>query len=223
MASVPILYSFRRCPYAIRARMTLHYAGVELEHREVALAHKPKSMLEASAKGTVPVLVLPTGEVLDESLDVMDWALAQHDPDEWRASAKSPQTIRFIEANDGPFKHWLDRYKYSDRYPERSAEDYCNDAHPYLRALDAALQDKAFLAGDSLGYVDVAVFPFVRQFAGVDQASFTALDLPSLAIWLEHLLDSRVFLDVMEKRPPWNPDADAGDARITALATRETS
>lgn len=205
MLSLPILYSFRRCPYAIRARMVLAYAGVSVEHREVLLARKPAAMLEVSRKATVPVLVLPDGRVIDESLDVMRWALAQHDPKNWRAAANTPLADSLIANNDGPFKYWLDRYKYADRYPDRSPQEYLSEAMPYLATLEQTLGASRFLAGDSPGFLDVAIFPFVRQFAAVDEASFRALGYAQLLRWLEGLLQSALFLQVMEKHPLWEP------------------
>src|SRR5690606_27614836 len=118
--SLPILYSYRRCPYAMRARMALHYAGIKFEIREIALRDKPQHMLAVSPKGTVPVLVLADGKVIDESLDVMAWALAQSDPDIWLTS--DPRCAELITENDGNFKQALDQYKYASRFPEQSAE-----------------------------------------------------------------------------------------------------
>ena len=118
MPDLPVLYSFRRCPYAIRARMALAVAGMAVELREVLLRDKPEAMLEVSAKGTVPVLQLPDGWVIDESLEVMDWALTQNDPEDWADTCADTEAL--IAYCDGPFKGWLDKYKYADRHPEQS-------------------------------------------------------------------------------------------------------
>ena len=126
---LPVLYSFRRCPYAIRARMAICYAGVPVELREILLKNKPPGMLAASPKGTVPVLVLPDGRVLDESCDVMRWALAIHDPDNWMDPALSREASRLIAENDGSFKTHLDHYKYADRYPEQTPVHYLSLIH----------------------------------------------------------------------------------------------
>ena len=133
---LPILYSFRRCPYAIRARMALHYAGVQVELREILLRDKPASMLAASTKGTVPVLILPEGTVLDESYDVMRWALEQYDPDGWWSDSLGTKISELIQGNDGKFKIHLDHYKYFDRYPEQSMEYYRSQAETFLAILE---------------------------------------------------------------------------------------
>ena len=199
--STPILYSFRRCPYAMRARMALRYAGIECELREVVLRDKPPCMLEYSAKGEVPVLVLED-EVIDESLDIMRWALDRHDPDGWLAvepEAAAALTSRF----DQEFKPLLDRYKYADRYPEHTQAEYRQQAEPYLEHLDQRLSSHTYLLGDVLSFADVALLPFIRQFAHVDKAWFDASRHVHLARWLHELLDSEMFLDVMAKYPQW--------------------
>lgn len=213
MTNLPVLYSFRRCPYAIRARMALAYAGINPELREVVLKNKPPEMLEASAKGTVPVLVLADGHVLDESLDIIDWALALSDPQDWRAGVDGEQQQRWIETNDGPFKHWLDRYKYADRYPEQSATAYRDEATSLLLPLEQVLAAAPWLHGQQPGLGDIALFPFVRQFAMVDYDWFSRASLPGLQRWLSSLLDHPLFKTVMIKRPPWQ----AGDGPVRLL------
>lgn len=203
MPEHPILYSFRRCPYAIRARMALAYAGTSVELREVLLRDKPEAMLRASAKGTVPVLVLPDDTVIDESLDVMHWALQQHDPQDWLSSATSDEVRALIAENDGPFKHWLDRYKYADRYPDHPAGWYRDQALPFLVLIDSWLQEWQWLGGDSMGFGDVALFPFLRQFASVDRPWFDEAAPKGLREWLRTMLESRLFLGVMDKYPVW--------------------
>ncbi len=197
----PILYSFRRCPYAIRARMALAYAQISVEHREVVLRHKPAAMLAASPKGTVPVLVLSDGRVIDESLGVMHWALEQHDPDHWLATGEEAEKL--IDLFDTEFKPILDRYKYWDRYPEFSQQDYLEQAMPYLRQLDDRLQKDEYLFGRNPGLADVALFPFIRQFVFSDKATFDKLPCTTLSAWLNRWLESPLFLNVMQKFDAW--------------------
>ena len=203
---LPILYSFRRCPYAIRARMALYSASIPVELREVVLRDKQPELLAASAKGTVPVLVLDSGKTIDQSIDVMQWALAQSDPNNWLKNSESAQT--WIIENDGDFKHWLDRYKYADRYPEQTEADYRQQAERFLARIEAQLQSSDWLGGAGPGLADVAVFPFVRQFAGVNPAWFEQAPYSKLRSWLSHWLSSEVFTGSMIKRPQWH----AGDA-----------
>lgn len=201
-ASLPLLYSFRRCPYAIRARMVLRYAGIQCVLREVLLRNKPQAMLDISQKGTVPVLQL-ADQVLDESLDVMQWALSKSDPEGWAV----PDEHLLVERNDGYFKYYLDRYKYFDRYPEQPQDWYFDQALVFLQELEVRLQSHPggplFLTGKQLCWIDVAIFPFVRQFAFVDKEKFDAQALPGLQQWLDYFLESDLFLSVMNKYPFW--------------------
>ena len=206
ISTLPVLYSFRRCPYAIRARMALAHAGIAVELREVLLKNKPQAMLDASTKGTVPVLVLPDGEVIDESLDVMRWAQAQAQTQtEAPWPAPDDNAERLIAENDGPFKTWLDQYKYANRHPEHTAEWYRAQAMPFLGQLDQLLMQQPWLAGDSQGFVDVAIFPFVRQFAGVDGYWFDQCEYGALRTWLKRWVESPLFLSVMTKYAVWTP------------------
>lgn len=198
---LPILYSFRRCPYAIRARMALHYAGVQVELREVLLRDKPASMLKASNKGTVPVLILPDGRVLDESYEVMRWALAQHDPDHWWMDEREEDIEQLVRLNDGDFKVHLDHYKYFDRFPEHPMAHYRLQAEQFLGVLEQKLTVNHFLLGERICLADVAVFPFIRQFAFVDKDWFDQAPYPNLQRWLAFFLTSDNFLAVMEKHP----------------------
>ncbi|WP_461517057.1 glutathione S-transferase [Porticoccus sp.] len=200
---LPILYSFRRCPYAIRARMALHYAAVPVALREVLLKDKPQAMLSVSAKGTVPVLVLPDGSVLDESYDVMRWALARNDPDHWWDDTLAEQIDQLVQQNDLAFKPVLDRYKYADRYPAFPAEHYRTEGEQFLKGLEVRLQQSRFLLGDSLGFADAALLPFIRQFALVDKDWFDGAPYPQLQAWMEALLASELFLGVMAKYKVW--------------------
>ena len=204
MSDMPVLYSFRRCPYAIRARMALATAGVTVELREVLLRDKPAAMLAASAKGTVPVLVLADGRVIDESLAVMDWALNQQDPAGWADT--SADTEWLINHCDGPFKGWLDKYKYADRHPEHSTEHYRKQAEVFIAGLEQRLAQQRYLGGAMATRADVAVFPFVRQFAGVDPGWWQGAAYPEVRRWLSDWLASQAFTQVMEKYPAWQPE-----------------
>lgn len=197
-----ILYSYRRCPYAMRARMALRYAGIDVEHREIELRNKPQSMLLASPKGTVPVLCI--GDVvLDESLDIMRWAISQSDPDGW-GSADDAIAQVWIAKNDGPFKVLLDQYKYPNRFPELDQAVVLNEAlQIMLLPMEQALQVTQYLMGDKLTWVDVAIFPFIRQFSMVDAKKFEQLPIPAVKKWLAQLLESELFQSVMHKHPVW--------------------
>lgn len=201
----PVLYSFRRCPYAIRARMALAYADIVVELREVVLRNKPAEMLEISPKGSVPVMLTSEGKVIDESIDIIHWALAQSDPEGWLSDPVSGSIDDWIQANDGPFKALLDRYKYADRFPEHSASHYRYAATDHLQALDDLLRREPWLHGERTGIVDVALFPFVRQFAMVDEHWFASAPLPGLRRWLFGWLEDPRFLRVMKKYAPWEP------------------
>lgn len=199
-ATAPILYSFRRCPYAMRARLALWISATRCEIREVKLSAKPAAMLEASPKGTVPVLVLPGGEVIDQSLDIMRRALAINDPEGWLAADDAD----LIAANDGRFKHDLDRYKYPERHgADATVHRAAGLAH--LIELDARLADSANLCGERRGLTDMAIMPFVRQFAQTDRAWFDDQPLPHLRAWLDRHLASPLFEAVMVRLAPWQP------------------
>lgn len=199
MSAPPILYSFRRCPYAMRARMALLVSKTQCEIREVKLSSKPAEMLEASPKGTVPVMVLSTGAVLDESLDIMRWALRQNDPENWLAR----QDTELIEACDGPFKHHLDRYKYSHRYEDCDPLVHRASGLDFLRQLEDRLLAQTFLFGNTRGLADAAIMPFVRQFAVADRTWFADQTIPRVKGWLERLMDAALFARIMPKLAPW--------------------
>ena len=197
------LYSFRRCPYAMRARLALLASETVCEIREVKLAAKPAEMVAVSAKATVPVLQLPDGRVLDESLDIMRWALARYDPAGWLER----DDAALIAANDGPFKHHLDRYKYPARHDSDPAEHRAAGL-ALLDPLEARLDRSPFLCGDSIGLTDAALMPFVRQFAETDRTWFDALPLPRLQAWLSGFIGSPLFAAAMVRLTPWkNGDA----------------
>jgi glutathione S-transferase len=201
----PVLYSFRRCPYAMRARLALRVSGVAYEHREVALKAKPAEMLAASPKGTVPVLVLPTGEVLDESLDIMRWALQQRDPQAWLPDTPKACALTHdgIALNDGEFKAHLDHYKYPQRFGLSDGVQHRTQASGVLLQWQAHLQTQAFLSGSQWGLLDACVAPFVRQFARTDRVWFDAQPWPELAQWLTTFENSEAFAAVMHKHPLW--------------------
>lgn len=197
-APLPLLYSFRRCPYAMRGRLGLLASGTVCELREVKLANKPAQMLEASPKGTVPVLVLPDGSVLEESLDIALWALGKNDPHGWL----DRHDADLIAANDGPFKKDLDRYKYPNRY-DSDAEAHRESGLAWLRELEARLGASRCLSGETTGLTDAAIFPFIRQFANTDRVWFDAQDLPLLQAWLAAHLASEIFARCMVRHQPW--------------------
>ena len=201
----PVLYSFRRCPYAMRARLALHVSGVAYEHREVALKAKPAEMLAVSPKGTVPVLCLPTGDVLEQSLDIMLWALRQNDSQAWLPSTSEAWALTHegIALNDGEFKDHLDRYKYPQRFGLTYGLHHRTQAADMLMRWDVRLQAQSFLSGDRWGLLDACVAPFVRQFARTDRTWFDAQPWPQLAQWLVAFENSDAFLAVMHKHPLW--------------------
>jgi glutathione S-transferase len=199
VSALPVLYSFRRCPYAMRARMALWVAGVRVELREVKLAAKPPELIAASPKATVPVLVLADGTVIDESLGIMRWALAQDDPEQWLAG----DDAALIAVNDGAFKHHLDRAKYPGRYDEDGVTDHRAAALALLAPLEARLAEAPWLGGAACGLTDIALFPFIRQFAAIDPAWFAAQPLPRLQDWLERLCASDLFAAIMPRFAPW--------------------
>jgi glutathione S-transferase len=182
--------------------MALYYASITVEIREVSLANKPWQMLQLSAKGTVPVLHLPDN-ILDESMDIMYWALSQSDPDGWINAELTSQTKQLIQVNDYKFKGWLDKYKYWERFPEQPQAFYREQAEFFIGSLEAKLSRHNYLLSDSLSLADVAVFPFIRQFASVDRAWFDAAPYPKLQRWLQGQLMSDVFSHSMVKQPFW--------------------
>jgi len=215
-----ILYSFRRCPYAIRARMTLRVAGIEYEHREVLLKDKPAELVRVSPKATVPVLILNNSEqtqVLEESIDIMRWALAQQDPELWLApDSKTQQDIEnWLATFEDNFKPNLDAYKYGNDKSEEAADSKTTArkrCETVLAELDTRLTSNrnagrnsgtVYLFGKQLGFADVAVFPFIRQYAAVEPERFRALQLSALNSWLDRWLEDPRFLEVMQKHPRW--------------------
>jgi glutathione S-transferase len=209
--ALPVLYSFRRCPYAMRARLALAASGEAYELREVVLRDKPAELLAASPKGTVPVLVLPEGTVIDQSLDVMLWALRRQDPENWLLPPRGvlEDMLALVAGNDGDFKRDLDRYKYPHRYAEESAGDvqafalrHRAQGAAWLAKLDSML-DEGWLFGACASLADMALLPFVRQFAHTDAAWFAGQPWPRLQAWLAGFETGARFQGVMEKHAPW--------------------
>lgn len=195
------LYSFRRCPYAIRARMTLKYSGVNVNIHEVDLKNKPESLLKKSPKGTVPVLLIDNKKVIDESRDIMAFALSLNDPNGWLSKDDQviSETEELIKINDASFKENLDKYKYATKYPDESQENYRSQGEEFLKALEKKLNQHDYLFGKNISYGDIAIFPFIRQFAHVDKAWFDQAPYPKLQKWLNEFLRSKLFNDVMIK------------------------
>jgi len=195
----PILYSFRRCPYAIRARLAVAASGQQVELREIFLRDKAPAFLATSPSATVPCLQ-DAEAVIDESLDVMKWALAKSDPEDWLDMPAAGHDL--IAEADGPFKQALDRTKYASRYPDADPEDQRAQAHAFLHKLNNQLTTP-FLFGETATLADMAILPFVRQFAFIDKARFDAQDWPNLSRWLEAFLVSDRFQSIMTKYPKW--------------------
>jgi len=205
--SLPILYSFRRCPYAIRARMAIRYADIKIEIREVLLSDKPQSMLAVSPKGTVPVLLLADGTIMDESIDIMSWALQINDPEQWRFDNDDMTARHLLEQNDGSFKINLDYYKYADRFPEHSMQTYRQRGEEFLSLLETCLSKHAYLTSECMSQIDVAIFPFIRQFAFVDKDWFDQSSYVELQRWLTKMLALDVFTSVMKKYQQWEQNS----------------
>ena len=201
--NLPILYSFRRCPYAMRARMAIHISGQKCELREVLLRDKPPSMLEYSAKGTVPVLILQDGKVIDESLDVIDWALNLNDPDDWQRSKDKEKTKELIKINDGEFKYHLDRYKYSKRYDNEDPEFHRKKCLKFIELINNELNNSEYIFDDNISYADIVLLPFIRQFRIADIEWFDSLPYDNLKKWLSSFLDSSLLNSIMKKYDLW--------------------
>lgn len=212
---LPILYSFRRCPYAMRARLALAMSRCSVELREVSLKRKPTEMLMVSPKGTVPVLDFrtPAGpvaddqSVLEESLDIMRWAFCVNSLDDKCLGALESLDAPLLVENDNQFKYWLDRYKYADRYPEISIDMARQKASCHIMAIEAHLRKETYLSGEAFGLLDAAIAPFVRQFSGVEPNWFISQPWPSVIHWLEQFKSSNLFRSVMTKHPEWSREA----------------
>lgn len=203
---LPVLYSFRRCPYAMRARLAIANCQIKVELREVVLRDKPQQLIDISPKATVPVLITADGTIIDESLDIMRWALDQNDSNNWfHALTQSQQqlSLQLIANNDGEFKYYLDRYKYADRYPEYTQNYYREKAEKTLAMLEKQLQQNGCLICSHLTLADMAILPFIRQFAFADKTWFDQSPYPLLRAWLTDFIESELFLGIMGKYSAW--------------------
>ena len=207
-SSYPRLYSFRRCPYAMRARLGILFAELQVELREITLKNKPPQMLAISPKGTVPVLQLLDGTVIEESREIMIWALAQRDSQGLLNAETLLEANALIDKNDNEFKYWLDRYKYADRHIEMSQTEYRQKGEAFLQLLEELLTKNPYLLGKSVTLADIGIVPFVRQFAHVDRDIFYSLPYPNLQRWLQDWLSHPLFLQAMTKFQPWQEKDD---------------
>lgn len=194
----PRLYTYRRCPYAIRSRLALYQAKIDYESIEISLKDKPIDFLALSPKGTVPVLVDNNGKVIEESLEIMLWALNKSDPDNWILNDNNISQ-ELIYENDFSFKKNLDRYKYADRFPEHSKEYYRTQCELFINVLNEKLKSKNYLMTEKISLADVAIFPFIRQFSLVDEDWFLNSKYRELKKWLQNFIESQMFKDVMKK------------------------
>ncbi len=192
----------------MRARLGILFAGLQVELREVTLKNKPAQMLAISPKGTVPVLQLVDGTVIEESRDIIVWALEQQDPQGLLDATILPQANALIEQNDNEFKYWLDRYKYADRHVDMTQTEYRQRGEGFLQVLEALLNRNAYLLGEAPSIADIGIMPFVRQFAHVDRDVFSQLPYPNLQRWLQHWLEYPLFLQTMVKLPVWQGGDD---------------
>ena len=210
-SSYHCLYSFRRCPYAMRARLGILFAELQVELREITLKNKPSQMLAISPKGTVPVLQLVDGTVIEESTEIMIWALEQQDPQGLLDAEVQQQANALIDKNDNEFKYWLDRYKYADRHTDMTQTEYRQKGEIFLQVLEELLTKNSYLLGKTVTIADIGIMPFVRQFAHVDRDVFYSLPYPNLQRWLQDWLQHPFFLQTMTKFQPWQ---DGGEAVI---------
>lgn len=187
----------------MRARMALKLANIDAEIREISLREKPAHMLQVSPKGTVPVLVLADGQVIEQSLEIMQWALKIHALQANIHAGAGASVLALISENDNAFKRALDAYKYRERYPNKTQIQHRADGEVFLQKLENLLQDNPYLFGDTLSLADIAIFPFVRQFAAVDAAWFDGSPYLKLKVWLKTLVDSELFVSIMEKQPTY--------------------
>ena len=192
----------------MRARLGILFAGLQVELREVTLKNKPAQMLVISPKGTVPVLQLSDGAVIEESRDIMVWALEQQDPQGLLDATILQQSNALIEQNDNEFKYWLDRYKYADRHVEMTQTEYRQRGEAFLQVLETLLSRSPYLLGEGPTIADIGVMPFVRQFAHVDRDVFSQLPYPNLQRWLQGWLEHPLFLQTMIKVPVWQEGDD---------------
>ncbi|MDC0988992.1 glutathione S-transferase [Rhodospirillales bacterium] len=210
MTQPPILYSFRRCPYAMRARMALSVSMQAYELREVLLRDKPPELIEVSPKATVPILEVPHLGVIDQSLDIMLWALNKNDPYSWLLPERGnlEQMLALIEKNDGNFKYNLDRYKYPNRFDDLDAKYFRGEGEKFIAELDKLLETNNYLFGEKPALADYAIGPFVRQFVNTDKEWFDGLPYVSFKKWFDQFSQSEIFLGIMKKYNIWNKNED---------------
>lgn len=192
----------------MRARLAITESGQSVELREVSLKDKPTQMLDISPKGTVPVLQLPDGRVIEESYEIMLWALGHNDPNNWLRSVMTDTHQELLKENDGPFKKLLDTYKYANRHPELTEEEHRKNAEPFLQKLEDLLSEHTFLIDNAASITDAMIFPFIRQFTRVDQEWFDQAAYPKLKNWLEYFYDSSLLSQTMTKYPIWSSDQE---------------
>ena len=204
----PILYTFRRCPYAMRARFAIRSSKIIVEIREIKLQEKPSEFLKLSPKGTVPVLITNSGEVLEESLDIIYWALNKNDPHKWLAKGKleNQEIIKLLDDLENKFKPNLDKYKYPSRFSGVDQFFHRDKNLSFLKKLNSYLKNNKSLNCEHLSLLDYAIFPFVRQFRNVDQDWFDKLNFIFLNKWINQIIDSKNFSSIMKKFKKWEPN-----------------
>ena len=206
---MPILYSFKRCPYAMRARMAIYLSQIVVEHREVSLKNKPKSMMEISPKGTVPVLLLENGDVIDESMDIINWCLETKSRvfKDILDDSQKAFTKKIIKIFDEKFKFHLDRYKYATRYKNVDAVSHRDTCLDILKTLDKKINNTKWFFSNNVNKIDISVLPFIRQFRIADPLWFDAnQSIPNIQIWLENFLQSKLLNEVMINFDAWDPN-----------------
>lgn len=210
MLNTPVLYSFRRCPYCIRAHMALKYASLEIILRNVELSDLPAEALAVSPHATVPSLVIGENDFMDESWDIVKWATQNNDPENWLGVDNEylNDAEMLVETNDFSFKDDLDHYKYADRHPEHSMEYYRQRCEEFLEELNDMLEENNFLLAEVITIADIAIFPFIRQFAMVDKDWFDKAPYPGLQRWLSFMLDTEWFGEAFKKRDTWEPGSE---------------
>ena len=195
----PLLFSYRRCPYAMRARMALVSCGVDFDIFEISLKDKPKKMMEISPKGTVPVF-LYKDLVLDESIDIMNWAMEQQNNNSTKINPHDLEKIKsMIKINDGEFKNKLDLYKYTSNKEVSLKLKYRKECEIYIKNIDERLEKQKYLLSNKFGYLDMAIFPFIRQFLHVDLKWFEEASYINLKKWVEIISISKLFTQIMKK------------------------